>query len=155
MVLSALNPRLRALGAPDGIAAEHVVGVSTLLQDATGRLYKDCVLVKAQSSYAALSADVLGTFHLTSKLQHPVPTYGGKVACIWEQIGRPPYLSAGDSPGDLPMLTFSENRLWISRVEKPAYNERAVAAMAITGQAGWIVQPVRSKGAPGFLPSSN
>ena len=153
MVQQALNPLLSKNGLKEGIRADHVVGVSTLLQDAEGRLYKDLVLVHEGQAYATLQESALSRLRLTSRLQFPVATYGGKVGCIWEQIGRQPFLAVGDSPGDLPMLSFSEHRLWIARMDKPGYQERATAAMAKTGKGTWILQPVMSKGTPGFLTS--
>jgi hypothetical protein len=150
MISQGLNPLLRKAHAP-GIPPDHVVGVSTLLQDSDGRLYKDSVLVREDQRYAALDEAALKAFCLTSRLQFPVPTYSGKVGCIWDVIGRQPYLSAGDSPGDLPMLAFSEHRLWLARLEKPGYQRTAADRMSQTGRKGWMVQPLLAKETTGFL----
>ena len=125
MVTQALNPLLEAHGAASGIPADHVVGISALLQDKAGGLYKDALLVRENPAYAALEESALRSFRLTSRLQYPVPTYAGKVGCIWDALGRHPYLAAGDSPGDHAMLSFSEHRLWIMRMDKPGYQQRA------------------------------
>src|ERR1035437_3890594 len=153
MVLKALNPLLEAHGAVSGIPADHVVGVSTLLQDTAGGLHKDALLVRGNHEYAALEARTLSSFRLTSRLQFPVPTYAGKIGCIWDAIGRRPYLAAGDSPGDHPMLSFSEHRLWIMRMEKPGYQQTTMDCIRRTGKRGWLVQPVLGRENPGFLAS--
>jgi len=151
MLLHALPPLLRAHGARRSIRPDHVVGISTLLSDADNRLYKDALLVRELPPYARLEKLALERFKLTSRLQFPVPTYSGKIACILDQIGRPPYLGVGDSPGDLPMMKFSENRLWIARLEKPAYQRVAAHALTETGPSRWICQPALNKGHPGFV----
>ena len=151
MVLHELNPRLHAHGARRGLRADHVVGVSTLLTDRRGGLYKDALLVKADARYAALEEKSLQYFRLTSRLQFPVPTYSGKIACICDVIGRRPYLCAGDSPGDHPMLAFSEHRLWVARLEKPEFQKLTAKLIARTGAAGWLVQPTLAKSSLGLV----
>jgi hypothetical protein len=151
MIAKALNPLLEAHGAASGIPADHVVGVSTLLQDTAGGLYKDALLVRGNAEYAALEEHTLSSFRLTSRLQYPVPTYAGKIGCIWDAIGRRPYLAVGDSPGDHAMLSFSEHRLWIMRLEKPGYQQTTMECIRRTGKKGWIMQPVLGRETPGFL----
>ncbi|MCU0843736.1 MAG: hypothetical protein MUC76_02285 [Spirochaetes bacterium] len=151
MVLRALNPELAARGCETGIAPEHVIGVSTLLADREGRLHKDHLLVRNEPRYADMNAEYLSGLRLTARLNFPAPTYSGKVACILDLIGEQPYLAAGDSPGDLPMLAWSENRLWIARLEKPAY-QREMAALAERVAGGpWLVQPALCGDATGFV----
>jgi hypothetical protein len=151
MITKALNPLIEAHGAAGGIPEDHVVGVSTLLQDPAGGLYKDGLLVRENHAYAALEERALSSFRLTSRLQYPVPTYAGKVGCIWDKIGRRPYLAAGDSPGDHAMLAFSEHRLWIMRMEKPGYQQTTLECIRRTGKADWMIQPVLGRETPGFL----
>jgi hypothetical protein len=150
MITRALNPLLQAHGAPGGIPADHVVGVSALLHDKAGSLYKDALLVRENPAYAALEERSLRSFRLTSRLQYPVPTYAGKVGCIWDALGRHPYLAAGDSPGDHAMLSFSEHRLWIMRVDKPGYQQKTLDCIRRTGKQGWMIQPVLGREVPGF-----
>src|ERR1035437_4922376 len=50
MVLKALNPLLEAHGAASGIPADHVVGISTLLQDTAGGLHKDALRSEEHTS---------------------------------------------------------------------------------------------------------
>ena len=153
MVTKALNPLLAAHGAVSGIPADHVVGISALLQDKAGGLYKDALLVRENQAYAALEESALRSFRLTSRLQYPVPTYAGKVGCIWDASGRRPYLAAGDSPGDHAMLSFSEHRLWIMRLDKPGYQQKTADCIQRTGKKGWLIQPVIGREARGFRTS--
>lgn len=151
MVLQALNPRLRQLGAIEGLRADHVIGVSTLLSDRSKRLYKDSLLVREHAGYAALDKKALGAYRLTSRLLFPVPTYSGKLACILDSVGRRPYLCVGDGRGDHAMLAFSQNRLWLARLEKPDDQQATLELIRKTGAAGWMVQPILSKRKPGFV----
>ena len=124
-----------------------------LLQEPAGGLYKDALLVRENPAYAALEERTLRSFQLTSRLQYPVPTYAGKVGCIWDAIGRHPYLAAGDSPGDHAMLSFSEHRLWIMRLDKPGYQQKTADCIRRTGDKGWLIQPVIGREAMGFRTS--
>jgi len=151
MVLHGLNPALRQQGSSLGLRPEHVIGISTLLSDPAGRLYKDSVLVREDSPYARMAAKRMGDLRLTSHLQFPVPVYSGKVGCIFDAIGREPYLCVGDSPADHPMLAFSQNRLWIARVEKPESLKATQALMKRTTPKAWLVQTVRTERNPGFI----
>jgi phosphoserine phosphatase len=152
MVLNGLNPLLREHGIRAGLPPERVVAVSTLLRDPRGGLCKDAVLTRQNPDYATLNEKVLKSFRLTRMPHYPVPTYSGKVAAIWDFIGARPFLCAGDSPGDLPMLSFSEHKLWIARLEKSDYQKTGARRMRQIGLKDWIVQPVLAKKAPGFLP---
>ena len=152
MILKALNPLLRERGIPTGVRPDRVVGISTLLSDRAGKLHKDPLLVRENPAYATLDPKTLRKFRLTSRLCFPVSTYSGKVAWIYDAIGTRPYLCVGDSPGDHPMLGFSEHRLWIARLEKPAYQKALVELAKRRGRDRWIVQPVFSVEHPGFIP---
>jgi len=151
VVLEVLNPKLRALGLNAGLRPDHLLGVSTLLADRKDRLYKDAFLVRDHPGYAVLAERALGAFRLTSRLQFPVPAYSGKVACLFDALGRNPYLCIGDSPGDHSMLAISRHRLWIARLEKPEFQRKLSALIRKTGGASWMVQPTLTKGDPGFL----
>jgi phosphoserine phosphatase len=145
-----LNPLLFRHGAPHGIAADHVVGVSALLASPDGGLQKESVLVRVDPAYASLDESRLAGLRLTRWLHFPVPTYSGKVAAIWDALGHKPFLGAGDSPGDLPMLSFCEHRLWIDRVEKPGYRA-AMERVRERFPGNWLAQPVRTQAPPGFI----
>ena len=152
MVLHALNPLLRQRGLKTGLPASHVVGISTLLMDRRGRLYKDALLVREDSQYAAMEVKALAGLRLTSRMQYPVPTYSGKIATVFDLIGRNPFLAVGDSPGDHPLLVVSQHRLWIARLEKPAYQQATRELIRKTGGAGWLIQPALTRKPPGFIP---
>jgi len=151
MVLHELNPQLRRHGVRTGLRADHIIGVSTLLTDRHDHLFKDALLVRENPRYAALDEKVCRQFRLTSRLQYPVPTYSGKVACIFDAIGRPPYLCVGDSPGDHAMMAFSQNRLWIARLDKTGFQHKTALLIRETGHAGWLLQATLTKGKPGFI----
>jgi len=151
MLIHALPPLLRAYGVKRFIRPDHVVGISTLLSDREHKLYKDPLLVRDLPAYARLEKVALDRLKLTSRLQFPVSTYSGKIACILDHIGRRPYLCAGDSPGDVPMLKFSENRLWIARLEKPGYQRIAARASREAEPSRWMCQPALNKCHPGLV----
>jgi len=144
-------PRLRQFGLSKGVRADHIIGVTTLLADAQDRLYKDTLLVREDRGYATLDERVLGNFRLTSRLEFPVPAYSGKLACVFDAIGKSPYLYAGDSPGDHALLTFSHNRLWIAQLEKPNYQKAAADLYHQSGKKGWLFQATLTKESPGFV----
>lgn len=152
MVLEALNPLLRSLRARIPIRADHVIGVSTLLVDRHERFHKDSVLVRTDPAYADMNMRALARFRISDQIHFPAPVYSGKVAALWDVIGQPPFLAAGDSPGDLPMLTFATNRLWIARSNKPAYQAAMSAARQTSGAQNWLIQPTETAGQPGFKP---
>jgi hypothetical protein len=86
-------------------------------------------------------------------MQYPVPIYSGKISVIWDAIGRRPYLAVGDSPGDHPMLAYSENRLWIARLEKPDYQKAALRMFQDMEPGAWSIQPVLCRHSPSFTPN--
>jgi hypothetical protein len=88
-------------------------------------------------------------------LNLPVPVYSGKVANILDLVGARPWLCAGDSPGDIPMLSFSEHRLWIARLEKTGYQRELVSAAGRAGKENWLVQPALCKHGRGFIPDAD
>jgi hypothetical protein len=151
MVRHGLNPLLRQLGLRRGVAPQHILGVATLLADKDERLYKDACLVRENASYARLEDPAVAGLRLTTRLEFPVPTYSGKVAALWDALGRHPFLVAGDSPGDHAMLTFGEYRLWIARMDKPGYQQTTASLARAGGFKKWIVQPVLSRIRPGFM----
>jgi hypothetical protein len=152
MMLKGLAPLLRphGIGSEGGIRPERVIGISTLLQDRGGRLYKDPLLTEESPGYASLRPQDLRRFTLTNRLHFPVPAYSGKVACLFDRIGGRPYLCAGDSPGDHAMLAYSRNRLWLARDDKPGYQATRAALPARAGSARWISQPVAGGERPAF-----
>lgn len=151
MVLNGLNRALRRLGFKRGIPPAQVVGISTLMADSVGRFYKDPVLVREDAEYARFAPSRVRSLRVTSQLQFPVPVYSGKVGCIYDALGREPYLCVGDSPADHPMLAMAQHRLWIARLEKPAFQKATQCLIKRTGRGNWLVQAVRTREDPGFV----
>ena len=154
MVTKALNPLLEAHGAASGIPADHVVGISALLQNIGPAAFTRMPSSSMKTRPTRLWKTAPRSLRLTSRLQYPVPTYAGKVGCIWDALGRRPYLAAGDSPGDHAMLSFSEHRLWIMRMDKPGYQRKTAGVhpahreKRLDDSAGyWLGSP----GVPDFL----
>lgn len=150
-VRHALNPLLAEHGVARGLAADHVLGVATLLADARGQLFKDAVLVRQNARHADLVDRATHRLRLTSQLQFPVPAYSGKVACILDAIGRRPYFCAGDGLGDHAMLMLSEHRLWIARLRERVGSQGGVLRETQNCPAGWLVQATREAGQAGFV----
>ncbi|TAL37485.1 MAG: hypothetical protein EPN93_05710 [Spirochaetes bacterium] len=150
MAHNVINPGLARRDCARRIEPDRVIGVSTLMRDREGRLRKDRLLVRGDRRYAAMEEERLAGLAITSKACLPASIYSGKVTNIMDVIGARPYLAAGDSPGDLPMLAYAENRLWLARLEKPEY-QRELAATAARSGGPWMVQPVLCKKAPGFV----
>jgi phosphoserine phosphatase len=149
--LYALNPLLTAQGIECGVAPEQVIGVATLLADERGGLFKDALLMKQSPRHARLADPAANRLRLTSQLQHPLPAYSGKVACILDHLGRPPYLCAGDGAGDVAMLKFSQHRLWIARWRQAG--KRATTTPPPEGATDWLVQVTRDGVEGGFVPA--
>lgn len=151
MVLHALNPLLRERNVPHGIRADHVIGISTLLADEQEGLFKDALLVRENPEYAALEVDATGAFRLTSHLQFPVSSYSGKVACIFDAIGRRPYLCVGDGPGDQAMMAVSEHQLWIAPQGKDQILKKTVALARSAGEPDRMTPGASAAARPEFL----
>ncbi len=151
MIANGLNPRLRRWGISSGIQPQNVVGVSTLLTDREHRLFKDPILVKENQRYAKLQKHELEKLKLTSRLHFPAPIYSGKVACILDFIGHRPWLCVGDSPGDHAMAAYSEHRLWLARLEKPAYQKATIDLLKRCDGNPWMIQPIIAAGGIGFI----
>lgn len=154
MVTHQLNPRLQAIyGEEAMIAPDHVFGVNMLLRDRRdGLLYKDQFLVKENPAYANSDTTEMSHYQLTNQICYPLTSYHGKVATLFQHISADrPYLIAGDSPNDHPMLNWAENRLWLARQEKPDYQEKTKSLMEDGLKGQWLVQPVRYKKGPGFV----
>ncbi len=161
MVVKYLNPLIeKKHGEGICVSPDHVFGVSVLLKDKrpkdkrTDGLYKDPILTKENSDYANLDCDELANYELTSQIVYPLTGYYGKVANILKHITLSrPFLIAGDSPNDHPMLNRAENRLWITRLEKKDYQKKTIAQIEDSLPGTWLMQPVLYKSSPGFVSS--
>lgn len=154
MVLKELNQKLAECGAKKLITGDHVLGVSVLLKGKDGCFYKDPNLARENTAYANLDPDELAKYELTDKTLSPITGYMGKVANIMQWIGEQPYLVAGDSANDLPMLNYGENKLWIAQLEKTSNQKRVVEQIMLSKTPEkWLLQPAVSNKAVGFVPS--
>jgi hypothetical protein len=97
-----------------------------------------------------MKAEPIGAFRLTSRLEYPLPAYSGKVACIFDAIGRRPYLCAGDGPSDHAMLAVSEHRLWIARLKQARAQLAPLRIAGATRKTGWMIQAASSARAARF-----
>lgn len=154
MVIQNLNPQIQARhGKGIGITPDHIFGINTLLKDRrTGKLYKDPILVKENQAYASLEIEELTHYELTCQIVYPLTAYFGKTAAILKHVTiSRPFLVAGDSSNDHPMLNLAENRLWIGRLEKEDYQETTIALIKQSLPGTWLIQPVLYKISPGFV----
>jgi hypothetical protein len=152
-ILYGLNPLLQKYGVRNGVRPDRVIGLATLLVDRNGAFYKDSILVRESPDYALFKGSLMKSLRFSRIVQYPAPVYSGKVACILDAIGRNPYLSAGDSPGDHAMMRISQHRLWIDRLEKPEVQRLTRALISRTGSARWVVQKSSPTGKQRFLSS--
>lgn len=152
MMLKAINGLLKEKGFTKFLEPTSVMGISTLLIGNDSKLYKDGFLVWENEKYARLDPEVLKQFVLSALVVPPVTASYGKVAEIMQWIGKPPYLVAGDSFGDIPMLKYAHNRLWIARLEHPTIHEY-VAPLTLRKKEKntWMIQPTLYKQSPGFI----
>jgi len=157
MITKQLLPMVQELHGNDlEIAPDHVIGVNVLLKDKRdGHLYKDLMLTKENPAYAQMDMNELANYELTTQLGYPLSGYFGKLANIMKHISLDrPFLIAGDSPNDHPMLNWSGHRLWLTRLEKKGYQQKTAKLMADSLPGEWLVQPVLYKKAPGFVSSA-
>ncbi len=156
MVMQNLNPLIQArYGREIGITPDHIFGINTLLKDRrTGKLYKDPILVKENQSYAKLKKEELTHYELTCQIVNPLTAYYGKTAAIRKHVTMcRPFLVAGDSANDHPMLNLAENRLWMARLEKMDYQEKTIVQIEQSLPDTWLIQPVLYENSPGFVSS--
>lgn len=152
MVTQVLNPALTERGFSKVFNPAHVIGISTLLQGPDQQLSKDPFLVQEDASYAAMNDEALSKYTLTGFLVPPIAGFYGKVAQTLQSIGTRPYFVAGDSFNDFPLLKVGNYKLWISRLERPDYQEGAVVLAKSSPEAGvWMLQPVLADKSPGFV----
>ncbi len=154
MLIKALNDELQQRGFSQTFQPNNVVGISTLLLGSDKRMHKDDYLVRENKDYANLEPDILSKFTLTALLAPYAAGSYGKVAHIFKWIGGSPYLALGDSFGDVPMLKYAQNKLWMAKLEEPKLQEYiAPLATAHGFESRWIIQPLLHKQSPGLIPN--
>lgn len=155
VLLKALDLALRNRGYEHVLKPTHVMGINTILISDDKKMYKDNFLVYDNPDYANLDPATLSKYRTTALVVPPAAASYGKVAQIMQWIGKPPYLVAGDSSGDIPMLKYAQNRLWIAKLEIPESHEY-LAPLTLQKQQEdtWIIQPTLFKHSPGFISSN-
>jgi hypothetical protein len=151
-----LNPLLKKThGDSIFIDLKKVYGMNTLLKNnLNGQLYKDEQLLNVDE-YLYFESNEIKNYSLTSLMNFPATSYYGKVAAIIKNISKEKiFLVAGDSPNDFAMQNFSENVLWIARLNKTQYQEKAIDEIRKSDN-NWIIQPTLTENKPGFIKSFN
>lgn len=156
MVKNALNPLIVGkYGAAAALPLDRVVGVSTLLKDKrTGEILSDYALAtgKPNTAFVNLDPAELKNFQVLALPDPPNSWRGGKVGAILNRVTRErPYLAGGDSDGDFEMLAHAQNRLWITRLDKPTLQEEVTQQFELDEPGSWMLQPTISSAPVGFV----
>lgn len=158
MVQNALNPAVVAkYGAEAALPLDRVVAVSMLMKDrGTGKLVSDYQLTHQDPdpAYINLEPARMAQLEITALPDGLTSWRGGKVGAIDDVIGRGEiFMAAGDSMGDVEMLSVAPNRLVVSRMNKPNLAEGFAAEIAKSPDANWMLQPTINSAPAGFLPT--
>jgi len=158
MVANALNPLIEAKYGPDNaLPMTNIIAVNSLMRDSiTGALVSDYQLttLTPDDAYVNLEPQRMASLEITSLPGGVTSWRGGKRGAIADIITPDGvYLASGDSDGDLPMLTIAENRLAISRMNKPQLAEDFATTIAQDPQANWMLQPTLTGARAGFIPN--
>lgn len=154
-MMKVFNQLLEEQGFSGRVLSDHIIGMSALLQDEQGNLFKDYPLVNNDKGYQEMDGEALKRYQLTSILVPPITAYSGKVAAIMERIGCYPYLGVGDSLSDHPFLKRSFHKLWMAKLESWELQQDAVESIGNEDKQSWMVQPVLSKKAPCLVSELN
>lgn len=149
-----LNPLLiKEHGDLVTIDLSKVQGMNTIIKNnINGKLFKDSVLISF-NNYLNFKKNEIKNYFLTSLINYPATSYNGKVASIIKNISKDKvFMVAGDSPNDFAMQEFSENVLWIARLDKSEYQEKAIDEIK-KNDNNWIIQPTLTGGLSGFIKS--
>jgi hypothetical protein len=132
-----------------------VVGVTTLMKDrGTGKLVSDYQLTHQTPDAAYINLDParLSQLEILNVPSGLSSWRGGKVGAIDNIISRGElFMAAGDSMGDVEMLSRAPNRLVVSRMNKPALAEGFATEIAEAPDANWMLQPAIDSAPAGFL----
>lgn len=158
MVQNALNPAIVAkYGQDAALPLDHVVAISMLMKDrGTGKLVSDYQLTHKipDPAYINLEPARISQLEVLGLPDGLESWRGGKTGAIDNIITRGEvYMVAGDSMGDVEMLSRATNRLVISRMNKPDLAAGFAAEIAKAPDANWMLQPAINTAPVGFLPS--
>ena len=158
MVQNALNPAIVAkYGKDAALPMDHVIAVTTLMKDrSTGRLVSDYQLAHQTPDPAYLDLDPirLSELEILALPDGLTSWRGGKTGVIDNIITRGELLLvAGDSMGDVEMLSRAPNRLVVSRMNKPDLAAGFADEIGKSPDANWMLQPTINTAPVGFLPT--
>lgn len=156
MVQNALNPAIVAkYGKDAAVPLDHVIAVTTLMKDrSNGKLVSDYQLTHQTPDQAYLDLDPtrLSELEILALPDGLTSWRGGKTGAIDNIITRGElFLVAGDSMGDVEMLSRAPNRLVVSRMNKPDLAAGFAAEIGKSPDATWMLQPTINTAPVGFL----
>ena len=156
MVQNALNPAIVAkYGKDAAIPLDHVVAITTLMKDrTTGTLVSDYQLTTQtpDAAYINLEPARMAELEILSLPSGLTSWRGGKAGAMDNIISRGEvFLAAGDSMGDVEMLSRAPNRLIVSRMNKPDLAEGFAREIEKAPDANWMLQPAINTAPVGFL----
>ncbi|QUR65738.1 hypothetical protein [Mycobacterium spongiae] len=158
MVQNAVNPAIvEKYGQEAALPMDHVVAVTTLLKDReTGKLVSDYQMThqNPDPAYIGLDPDRMSQLEILSIPDGVASWRGGKAGAIDNIISRGElFMAAGDSMGDVEMLSRAPNRLVISRMNKPGLAAGFAEEIEQAPGANWMLQPTINSAPVGFLPT--
>lgn len=158
MVQNAVNPAIvEKYGQEAALPMDHVVAVTSLLKDReTGKLVSDYQLTHQTPDQAYIELDParMSQLEILAIPDGLASWRGGKAGAIDNVISRGElFMVAGDSMGDVEMLARANNRLVISRMNKPGLAEGFAAEIEKAPDANWMLQPTINSAPAGFLPT--
>jgi phosphoserine phosphatase len=158
MVANALNPAIVAkYGKDAAMPLDHVVAVTTLMKDrGTGKLVSDYQLTHQtpDAAYINLDPTRLSQLEILALPDGLTSWRGGKTGAIDNIITRGElFMAAGDSMGDVEMLSRAPNRLVVSRMNKPDLAAGFAGEIGKASDANWMLQPTINTAPVGFLTS--
>lgn len=158
MVQNALNPAIVAkYGNDAALPLDHVVAVTQLMKDrSTGKLVSDYQLTRQtpDPAYINLEPARMSQLEILALPDGLTSWRGGKTGAIDNIITRGElFLAAGDSMGDVEMLSRAPNRLVVSRMNKPDLAAGYALEIEKAPDATWMLQPTINSAPVGFLQS--
>ncbi len=158
MVRNALNPAIVAkYGQDAAFPLDRVIAISMLMKDrSTGKLVSDYQLTRQtpDPAYINLEPPRISQLEILGLPDGLESWRGGKAGAIDNIITRGEvFMVAGDSMGDVEMLSRAPNRLVISRMNKPDLAAGFAAEIDKAPDANWMLQPAINTAPVGFLRS--
>lgn len=122
------------------VQPQQIIGLATMLTDASGVKFDDRKLISLNAGYPYNSA-----LQLTTELCYPISAFSGKKEICRILSLRNPILAAGDTENDGEMLRDADIQLWIERSDKQQVKIALIKAGALC-EPRLLVQPVVRNG---------